>query len=280
MRLRTRELMALGLLALVVACTGELVSPHGERPAADRWQGEGPPPDGPAPAREQQGAGPDTGAPAVDRGGSTKPDQAQPPLNPFPVISGKATYYDATGAGNCSFEPTGDLMVGAMNQVDYKGSEACGACVKVIGPPPKSATITIRIVDRCPECPSGHIDLSKEAFAAIAEMSLGVVPITWQYVPCNVSGPIAYKFKEGSNEWWTAIQLRNTRYAVKSLEGKIGGTFVALPRETYNYFVYSSGLGPGPYELRVTDVLGHKLTDTNIPFKVGQVVAGAAQFPP
>ncbi len=195
----------------------------------------------------------------------------------FPTVSGKATYYDADGSGNCGFEPTGDLMVGAMNQVDYAGSEACGACVSVTGP---KGTITIRIVDRCPECAKGHIDLSQEAFAKIAEVSLGVVPITWSYVACPVSGPIAYKIKEGSNQWWTALQVRDTRYAVKTLQAKVKGAFVTLPRETYNYFIAASGLGVGPYELPVTDVLGAVLIDTGIPLKPGQVVPGAAQFPP
>ena len=67
-------------------------------------------------------------------------------------------------------------MIGAMNHTDYADSAACGACVELTGP---NATITIRIVDRCPECPAGDIDLSPEAFAAIAELSQGRVPITW-----------------------------------------------------------------------------------------------------
>ena len=43
--------------------------------------------------------------------------------------TGEATYYDATGAGNCGFPATpDDLMVGAMNQTDYAASAVCGAC--------------------------------------------------------------------------------------------------------------------------------------------------------
>jgi expansin (peptidoglycan-binding protein) len=168
-------------------------------------------------------------------------------------------------------------MVGAMNQVEYLGSQVCGACVSVTGP---KGAIVVRIVDRCPECLKGHIDLSKEAFAKLADLALGVVPVTWKFVPCSVTGPIRYKFKEGSNQWWTAIQVRNIRYAVVKLEAKKSGSWVSINRETYNYFVLSSGLGVGPYELRVTDVLGHVLTDAGIPFKEGQEVPGAAQFPP
>jgi expansin len=198
--------------------------------------------------------------------------------SPFPLVNGKATYYAATGAGACSFPATpNDLMVGAMNDPDYLGSQVCGECVSVTGP---KGTILIRIVDLCPECKTGHIDLSQQAFAKIADVALGVVPITWKVVACPVSGPIVYHFKEGSNQWWTAIQLRNTRYAVKTLEAKTGASFVALGRQSYNYFVAASGLGVGPYTLRVTDVLGHTLTDSGIPFKADTDAPGAAQFPP
>jgi expansin (peptidoglycan-binding protein) len=223
--------------------------------------------------REAQPQGKEAGTPVVD-GTKPKLDSA----NPFPTQNGKITYYNADGSGNCGFDPSpSDLMVAAMNDVEYAGSQVCGACVSVTGP---KGTIVVRIVDRCPECLKGHLDLSKEAFAKLADLALGVVPVTWKFVACNVSGPIRYKFKEGSNPWWSAIQVRNLRYAVTKFEAKKSGSWVAIPRESYNYFVYASGLGIGPYDLRVTDVLGHVLTDTGIAFKEGQEVPGAAQFPP
>ena len=195
-----------------------------------------------------------------------------------PTHSGEATYYDfADGSGNCSFDPTpNDLMVGAMNHTDYAASAACGACAHVTGP---NGEVTVRIVDRCPECPAGDIDLSPEAFEKIAELAQGRVPISWQYVPCGVSGPIQYRFKEGSNQWWTAVQLRNHRHAIASLEVEKNGSFSAVPREDYNYFVDASGMGPGPYTFRVTDVYGHVLVDTGIAHMEAQVVDGAEQFP-
>jgi expansin (peptidoglycan-binding protein) len=111
--------------------------------------------------------------------------------------SGEGTYYGADGSGNCSFDAApGDPLVAAMNDADYAGAGACGACVEVTGP---DATIVVRVVDRCPECPAGDIDFSEAAFAMIAKKELGRVPITWQYVSCPVSGSLAYRFKEGSS---------------------------------------------------------------------------------
>ncbi|MBW2523869.1 MAG: hypothetical protein JRI23_06835 [Deltaproteobacteria bacterium] len=194
--------------------------------------------------------------------------------------TGEATYYDfADGSGNCSFDPTPqDLMIGAMNHTDYADSAACGSCVELTGP---NATIAIRIVDRCPECPAGDIDLSPEAFGFIAELSAGRVPITWHYVECNVTGPVIYHFKEGSNQWWTAVQLRNHRNAIAAFAYRDdGGSWVDVPRESYNYFVEAAGMGPGPYAFRTTDVHGNVIEDEGIAFAEAADVAGTSQFPP
>ena len=192
------------------------------------------------------------------------------------VHAGEATYYTfADGTGNCGFDASpDDLMIGAMNHADYAGSAVCGACVALTGP---NATITIRIVDQCPE---GNIDLSPEAFEQIAELVAGRVPISWQYVSCDVGGPIRYHWKEGSNQWWTAVQLRNHANRVAAVEYlDEAGAWREVPRVDYNFFVADWGMGPGPYSLRVTDVYGHVLEDTGIAHVEGGDVAGAGQFP-
>ena len=97
------------------------------------------------------------------------------------VYSGEATYYDADGTGACGFKATpNDLDVAAMNGSQYKKSW-CGQCVLVTGP---SGMVKVRIVDLCPGCAFGGLDLSKQAFAAIAALSAGRVKITWHFVPC------------------------------------------------------------------------------------------------
>jgi expansin len=160
--------------------------------------------------------------------------------------AGRATYYAADGSGACSFDPSpGDLDVAAMDAPEWNGSGACGACVWVPGP---KGSVTVRIVDLCPECEAGHLDLSQEAFAKIADPSAGNVPITWTVVPCAVTGDLSYEYKDGTNQWWTAIQVRNSRRLISSLEWMSGGSFTPIPRETYNYFVVGSGVGPNPIQ--------------------------------
>jgi len=192
---------------------------------------------------------------------------------------GEATYYDfADGSGNCSFPATpDDLLVGAMNHADYADSAACGACARVVGP---TGTVDVRIVDRCPECAPGDIDLSPEAFVSIAELSAGRVPISWQYIECPTEGPLVFHFKDGSNEWWTAVQVRNHNHAITSLDYlDDAGAFVNVPRLDYNYFVMESGMGPGPYTFRVTDVLGNAMEHAGIEHVEDGDVVGGGQFP-
>lgn len=197
-----------------------------------------------------------------------------------PLHQGIATWYYATGAGACSFAPSpDDLMVAAMNAEEYDNAAYCGAYLHVRGP---QGDVTIRIVDLCPECQAGHLDLSREAFAEIAELSQGRVDITWQVVSPELSGPIAYHFKDGSNQWWTAVQIRNHRNPITKFEYlNDAGQWLTVPRTSYNYFVQTNpGMGPGPYTFRVTDSYGNKLSDSGIPHIENDTVNGGAQFPP
>lgn len=211
----------------------------------------------------------------------TAPPAPSPtPTRQNPTFTGEGTYYvEANGGGNCSFDPTpGDLMVAAMNETQYASADLCGAHVVVAGP---RGSVTVRIVDRCPECRPGDLDLSPAAFDRIAERSQGRVPISWRVISPSLSGPIVYHFKDGSNQWWTAVQVRNHRNPIAKLEYRNGaGQWVTVQRERYNYFVDPNGMGPGPFTFRVTDSYGNVLTDSGIPHREGESMAGAGQFPP
>src|SRR5690606_1312697 len=142
------------------------------------------------------------------------------PFDPNAVHSGEGTYYAADGSGNCSCDPSpDDLMVAALNTPDYHGSMLCGAYIEVTGP---RGSVVVRVVDRCPECAAGDVDLSPQAFERIAALSAGRVPITWRLLSPVLSGPIVYRFKEGSNPWWTAVQIRNHRNPIYKVEAQIG----------------------------------------------------------
>lgn len=234
---------------------------------------------------------------ACGGGGGDAPQTPEPPPGPAPApapgpapapsgagglsgtFTGEGTFYGATGEGNCGFDASPDnLMVAAMNHVEYAGSAACGAFVAVSGP---KGAVTVRITDQCPECKSGDLDLSASAFARIADPIAGRVPIKWQLVPGDVSGPVTYRYKEGSSRWWVAIQVRNHRWPITSLEIRPAGSadWIAVRREDYNYFVYPTAIATGPLQVRITAVGGATLMDTLPEPAGGLLVAGTGQFP-
>jgi len=193
------------------------------------------------------------------------------------TYTGRATFYGATGEGNCLFDASPDLMVVAMNQADYGGAQACGAWLAVTGPDGK--TITVQVVDRCPECPVGALDLSQQAFTKLAPAVAGQITVTWRLLSPALSGPVAYVYKTGSSQYWCGIQVRNHRNPVRSLAVQVGGSWKTLTRQEYNYFESPTGAGCGG-AIQITDIYGHKLTDTGIAIRPGAVQNGHAQFPP
>lgn len=197
------------------------------------------------------------------------------------IREGTATFYDADGSGNCSFERSpDDLDVVALAMPEYNESSACGACLQVTGP---KGEITVRVVDSCPGCEGSgvNLDLSAQAFAKIAEPKQGRVKVTYRLVSCATSGNIAYHFKDGSSKWWTAIQVRNHRVPIQSLEYRKGASWVPMKREDYNYFVDASGVGdqPSGLTLRVTGTDGQVIEET-LPGDVqsDRTIAGTKQF--
>jgi expansin (peptidoglycan-binding protein) len=207
--------------------------------------------------------------------GSGGSSNGPPPVLGHPE-AGIATYYAATGDGACGFGPSpNDLNVAAMNVSEWSGSEVCGECVAITGP---KGNVTVRVVDECPDCQVGQLDLSQQAFAQIADVSAGRVTISWTVVPCNVTGNVAYWLKDGSSQYWTAIQVRNSRLPIAKLEWLQSGAWTDVQRVPYNYFVEGSGVGPGSYQVRITALDGQTLQDTLPPVQADTTVTGSGQF--
>jgi expansin (peptidoglycan-binding protein) len=65
---------------------------------------------------------------------------------------------------------------------------------------------------------------------------------------------------------------------VRSLEVQQGVAWVTVPREDYNFFVEPSGLGLGPYTLRLTASDGQQLTESGVMLRSGGDAPGTVQF--
>ncbi|HAS45524.1 MAG TPA: hypothetical protein DCS93_33880, partial [Microscillaceae bacterium] len=176
--------------------------------------------------------------------------------------------------GNCGLPvAVGDFNHAAMNHTDYDNSQACGACAEVTSKA-TGRSVIVKIVDRCPECKPGDIDLTQQMFAKIDNPTKGRIAITWKYVPCPLkSNSIKLHLKTGTSIHWTAFQLRNLRYAVAKLEYKKGNKWINIKREPFNFFIETKGIASSA-TLRATSVLGEQLIFNNIfiPSNAGQAV--------
>ncbi|RKR92880.1 expansin (peptidoglycan-binding protein) [Micromonospora pisi] len=195
------------------------------------------------------------------------------------VHKGKATFYDSAGSGgNCSFpSPPADRLYVALGPSEYAGAAACGGYLEVSGPKGK---VRVVVMDQCAGCAPGHIDLSDEAFARIADRAQGVVPVTYRAVMSPpLDGGLTFRMKDGASQWWFAVQVGNHGNPLRSVEAKgPGGSFRAAARQNYNYWIIEGGLGPGPYSIRVTDVYGRQATATNIRMLAEQVQRSTASL--
>ncbi len=179
-------------------------------------------------------------------------------IRPGVTYRGVATFYDADGGGACLYDPSDDVMTGAMNTADYESSKACGAYVLVHAA--SGATITVRITNECPgDCAPGQIDLSAQAFAKLAAPSAGRIPITWNLASPSTSDTISIRYKTGSTRYWCGIQAIGHRNPLARLEVRAGSGWRQLQRTDYNYFISEDGSGCGG-ALRLTDIYGEQLT--------------------
>ncbi|MCX4744727.1 expansin EXLX1 family cellulose-binding protein [Kitasatospora sp. NBC_01287] len=198
-------------------------------------------------------------------------------IKPGVTNQGVATAYAAgDGNGSCLYGPSDDLMIAAMNYTDYESSKACGAYVSVRTA--SGAAITVRIVNDCPApCAPGQLDLSQQAFARLADLSVGRLPITWTLLSPDTAGTVSIRYKTGSSKWWCGIQVIGHRNPLAELEVRGAGGWQQLPRSDFNYFLSTDGTGCGG-EIRLTDIYGQQLTVDGIIVQPDVVQPTGAQF--
>ncbi|MDW4904226.1 expansin EXLX1 family cellulose-binding protein [Streptomyces sp. ADMS] len=196
------------------------------------------------------------------------------PKNTYP---GVATVYKAgVGDGACSYGPSDDMMIAAMNTTDYETSAACGAYVLVRAA--NGASVTVKITNECPlPCAPGQLDLSEQAFAELALISTGRIAITWSLLSPDTSGTISIRYKNGSSPYWCGIQAMGHRNPLARLEVRTGGGWRQLVRTDYNYFLSPDGSGCGG-AIRITDIYGERLTIDGIALRPEAVQPTRVQF--
>jgi expansin (peptidoglycan-binding protein) len=184
--------------------------------------------------------------------------------------SGIATYYESHGeGGNCSYPsaPADQLYV-ALSPGEYAAADACGGYLDVTGP---KGSVRVKVMDQCPECPAGHIDLSKQAFGQIGAIIDGIIKVRYRLVRNpRVPGAVTYRVQEGSSQYWLALLPDNHANPVARLEVRPPGRgWIRLKHEEYNYWTVEDGAGQGPFSVRLTDIYGTQLVASGITLRIG-----------
>ncbi|KAF4968784.1 hypothetical protein FSARC_3913 [Fusarium sarcochroum] len=171
------------------------------------------------------------------------------------VTSGTSTHYGGNVAGgNCGFVaytiPSG-LYGTAFSGSNWDNAGACGNCIEVTGPTGKK--IKAMIVDKCPECNKGHLDLFENAFSAVGG-SNGLVQTSWRSISCDITTPLVLR----TSPYWFSMQVRNSNLPVKSLEVSTdnGKSWKGTTRKDYNFFENPSGFQTQTVDVRVTSSAG------------------------
>jgi len=176
------------------------------------------------------------------------------------TVSGIATHYVLSSLPNCSYPspPANDLFV-ALPPSQYDGAAGCGGYLTVTGP---DGSVTVQVIDQCPDCATGHIDLSEPAFAELAPLSAGQINVRYQSLTDPpLPGPITMEVKSGSSQYWLALLADNTGNPLASVQVETAsGGWLGLARASYNYWIAPSGAGAGPFTVRLTDIEGHQVT--------------------
>lgn len=186
-------------------------------------------------------------------------------------VTGTATQYVLSGTGNCSYpSPPADGLFVALSPSEYDEAAACGSYIEVSGP---DGSVRAEVIDQCPPCAAGHIDLSEAAFSQIAPLSAGLVKVSYQTVTDPaLTAPISMRVKEGSSPYWLALLAINTGNPLASVQLETAsGSWLDLSRASYNYWIASSGAGSGPFTVRLTDTAGHQVTVPGIALNPGAV---------
>jgi expansin (peptidoglycan-binding protein) len=200
-----------------------------------------------------------------------------------------ATYYGLqtpTGSGNCGLSRGGaipawvrgfDYTV-AINAPQYgSGGWACGACLSGtsrgvgLGATPPKATFLAYVVDKCPECAFGSLDLAVNGD--------GRWDISWKAVPCPVGNSKVTYVLEGSNAFFLKVRVANTPIPLRALDVFVGGRFVAAQKTQDNAWQVSAGQMAVPLLVRMTSIANEVLNDTLPSVTTNDVLfQGSVQF--
>jgi hypothetical protein len=160
------------------------------------------------------------------------------------VIKGQAVFYDpGQAAGSCGLGPfPAGGWYASLPPRRYGSGRACGSYVDVYGP---AGMVRAEVVDVCPDCAAGTVDLSRAAFAHIADLDSGTVTVSYQAaVDPPLPGPLVLRLDAAGRPGTLAVQVINHGNRLLSVDAsRAGGRWQRLAPDPDGY--WTGPLRPG-----------------------------------
>ncbi|KII95727.1 hypothetical protein PLICRDRAFT_170337 [Plicaturopsis crispa FD-325 SS-3] len=91
--------------------------------------------------------------------------------------SGQGTWFEV-GLGNCGKTSVDSDHIVALATSKYASGAHCNKKVTIKA---NGVTKTATVMDSCPSCASGDLDMSPSLFKEFASLDVGVLDITWSF---------------------------------------------------------------------------------------------------
>uniref|UniRef100_A0AAV1V2G7 Expansin-like EG45 domain-containing protein n=1 Tax=Peronospora matthiolae TaxID=2874970 RepID=A0AAV1V2G7_9STRA len=170
-------------------------------------------------------------------------------------------------SGNCNFMsalPTASTNYVALNQEQWNSLGNCGRCIEVSciddRCTAKNKTAIVQVLDRCPECKHGALDLSPTVYKEITGLDPHRLTVRWRFVDCPNPASVQVCLKEGSNANWMAVQPTNGLVGVKSVT--VNGGVTTMLDGAYYYVSTTPNTDLSAVKVAITSVNGDVISDT------------------
>ena len=161
-----------------------------------------------------------------------------------PAVEGHAAFYDpgrATGSCGLGPFPAGGWYA-SLPPSSYASGRACGSYLDVYGP---AGPVRAEVVDVCTDCAAGTVNLSRAAFARIADPRRGTVVVSYRpAVDPPLPGPLMLRIA-AARRGRLAVQVINHGNRLSSVAAsRPGGGWLRLAPDADGY--WTGPLRPGP----------------------------------
>ncbi|CAO3671656.1 unnamed protein product [Rhizopus stolonifer] len=105
----------------------------------------------------------------------TVKDKHAVPIQKRESMSGDGTFYEV-GLGSCGNTNSDSELVAALSSSLMQSGSYCGHSITINS---AGKSVIVKVVDSCPGCAQGDVDLSPTAFRKLASLDKGRISITW-----------------------------------------------------------------------------------------------------